>query len=255
MNYTADFFAQAKDVITKVFAEVRPELLAAFGTVDHTIKSDETVVTVLDQDIETRLREALSKFDSDIGLYGEEFGQLGNKETFWLIDPIDGTELFIRGIPHARNMVTLISDGEPQMALVYKFITDELYEAQKGKGSFCNGRALKVSDRELHRSWVMFADMLKDPDVQELLLAVRNRVNGVMITRDFTSVVNGQIDALVSYKSGGGEWDYAPRALLIKEAGGRVENIGGYGYDYKKLDMLAANPVIFDKLKEIIESA
>lgn len=255
MNFTADYFGHAKDIIRGVFKEVRPELMAAYGKVEHSFKDDKSVVTQLDKDIETKISAALTAFDPSIGIVGEEFGQSGNKDTFWLVDPIDGTELFVRGIPHARNMVTLISAGRPQMAIVYKFVTDEFYEAIEGQGSFCNGIQQHVSDRELDRAWIQFTDKLDVPAVQQKLITLRQHIHGVMITRDFSSVVNGQLDALVSYKSGGGTWDYAPRALLIQEAGGQVSNFGSDTYDYRVLDMIAANPLIYDELKKILEAA
>ena len=63
----------------------------------------------------------------------------------WTLDPIDGTEQFIRGIPTCKNLFSLVDNGQPVWALMYMFVRDELWLARKGQGTFCNGT--KVSMR------------------------------------------------------------------------------------------------------------
>ena len=72
--------------------------------------------------------------------------------------------------------------------------------------------------------------------------------------RDFTELAQGHIEAGIWWQPEGGPWDYAPRALLFGEAGGRVVNIGSYHYDYKIGSYLAAGPHIFDALNQAILS-
>jgi fructose-1,6-bisphosphatase/inositol monophosphatase family enzyme len=112
MEFTNDFFIQAQGVIERVFREFRQELLDASGSVASEAKADKTLVTHLDKKIESELKAALQAFHAaeklDIGIEGEEFGAEGSRSTFWLIDPIDGTDAFIRGTSYFRNMATLI---------------------------------------------------------------------------------------------------------------------------------------------------
>ena len=252
---TIDHLQQAQDFIIAQFKLARPKLLEAFGNIDETIKGDLTVVTQLDKQIEQDLRDACKKFDPSIGFVGEEYGQAGNADTFWLIDPIDGTESFIRGIPFARNIVTLIEAGKPVMVVVYKFVTDEWFTAIAGQGAFKNGQAIHCSQRPLSRTWVELSSPFTDPTAVPVINAVRKLTNGYRMIGDFTLTAEGKVDALLLYKTAGGDWDCAPRALLMQEAGAKVANIGSTEYDYKNHDFLAANPAIFDELMAAIVEA
>jgi len=254
MTFTADFYDQAQKAIMDTLQAVRPSLLESFGKDEYTFKSDQTVVTLLDKSIEHKLREELTKFDSSIGFCGEEMGNEGNDKTFWLIDPIDGTESFIRGIDIPRNMLTLIDGDKPVMTIVYKFITDELYTARAGQGAFCNGNPIHVSNRPIKRAWIEIGMKVSDPEVMDKFVKLSEHIEGYTMIRDFPFVATGKIDGYVGYKSGGGDWDYAPRALLVQEAGGRVANIGSDTYDYRNHNFLAANPVIFDEVMNILNS-
>ena len=254
MNLTNDFLIQAQSCIERVVRSNRNKLLKLHGHIDIDIKSDHTVVTDLDKAIEAELTKALKKFDAGIGIEGEELGRQGSRETYWLIDPIDGTENFIRGLPFVRNVVTLVDNNQAVFALVYKPISDELYIAAKGEGVYRNGQPIKVSNRPLERAWIEMSMNFDNQNTLAIVNAVNKRINGFRNTGEFTYIPEGKLDGLFGYKAGGGPWDYAPRALMIEEAGGRVANIGSEGYDFSNNDFLMANPVIFDDLMGLITS-
>jgi fructose-1,6-bisphosphatase/inositol monophosphatase family enzyme len=88
-----------------------------------------------------------------------------------------------------------------------------------------------------------------------LLEALKPHINGFRIMGEFTYVTEGKVDAQLLYKAGGGPWDYAPRALLFKEAGGRVANLGTNTYDFRNNNVLMANEQVFDELMSIIDSS
>ena len=251
MQPTADFYRQAQACIEQVVRDYRPTILEHHGKIDPSIKPDATPVTEFDKELEMLIKNSLRSFDSSIGFEGEELGKEGNEETFWLVDPIDGTENFVRGLPFVRNMVTLIDNERPVFAFVYRPITDELFIASEGNGTFKNGEPVHVSNRSLERTWVdiSFSSFGTDSAVLERL---QQFIKGYRTTGEFTYVIEGKIDAQLLYKAGGGAWDYAPRALLFKEAGGKVTNIGSDTYDIRNNDVLMANPVIFDELMKTI---
>lgn len=255
MKFTGDFYAQAQQCLESVVRPYRRQILAAHGDVSTEYKADTTPVTALDTELEHMMRNALSRFDSSIGFIGEELGSSGNADTFWLVDPIDGTESFIRGLPSVRNMATLIDGGQPVFTFVYKPITDELFIASEGGGAFKNGELIHSSQRPLDRCWMEFAGRLQEPDVYRVFQAARGLVGGVSISHDFTAVAEGKVDCHLIYKHGAADWDYAPRALLISEAGAKVTNIGSDKYDYKNSDTLMANRAIFDELMQTIVAA
>jgi myo-inositol-1(or 4)-monophosphatase len=229
-------------------------LLKAFGNIDATFKSDKTIVTMLDDFVETEIRKTLIAFAPEVGIVGEEQGAEGDTETFWLVDPIDGTENFVRGLTGTRNMVTLISDGQIVMTVVYQFMTDDLFTARRGGGAFKNGQPVHVSDRPASHSFVELSCPLDKQENAKLLQAVRGLVGGYRVSGDWLKTIEGKIDVLLAYNTGGGDWDYAPRALLMEEAGAVVGNIGagldGSTYDYKNHNFLAAAPDVFASLNK-----
>lgn len=252
MRQTADYYAQAQTCLEKVIREYRPTLLSAYGNIEPDIKSDNTPVTDLDKALEAKMRQALLEFDGGVKIVGEEQGgDVNTADTHWLVDPIDGTESFVRGLPFARNMATLIDGGEPVFAFVYKLVTDELYVAGKGQGATRNGEPIHVSSRPLSRAWIELS-VPTIPEIHTMTSAIKRHTAGFRTIGDFTLIPEGKLEAAIVYKSGGGLWDYAPRALLVSEAGGRVGNIGADGYTYRNTDLLLANEIIFDDLMDLI---
>ena len=249
----------AEKVILDCFKAARPRLLKAFGNTDSRMKQDDTVVTELDGQVETEIKAALTAFAPEIGQIGEEQGASGSHEAFWLIDPIDGTENFVRGIMGARNMVTLIDKGEVVMAVVYRFTTDDVFTARKGQGAYKNGEKLHVSTRPTRRAIVELSCPLTEQDNVDLVCAVRNLTSGYRVSGDWLLVVEGKEDAMLVYNSGGGDWDYAPRALLMQEAGATVSNIGptldNQAYDYTDHNMFAASPEVFAEVYPAIKAS
>lgn len=252
VNPTSNWLEAAEKHIRLCLDRLRPKLLETQGVIEHRLKDDESAVTEMDVLVENTLREQLAAFDSGIGFGGEETGVDYDQKTFWLVDPIDGTEAFIRGLPFATNMVALIDNGQPVLGIIYNFSLDEFFIARKGGGAFCNGHPIQVSGRELKRSAVVAAGWLPDDDgCQHNILRQKIRIQPRMCSAGFelTAVARGALDGAVCINTRGKPWDFAPGTLIVQEAGGRVENILTPGaYDYRDKDLVAANPVIFDEL-------
>lgn len=253
MNFTEQYFADAQRLIMGVLETSRPELMAAHGNVAEELKADASVVTALDKSLEVKLKDALRVFDPAVGFWGEEHGREGNEESFWLIDPIDGTESFIRGTTGCRNILTFVDNKQSLFALVYRFPTSDLFTAQKGKPTLKNGKPVRLSERPLSRAWLEFSVNMRQPDGYGIYQRLRPQVAGITVHRDFLEILEASIEGIIVYKSGGSEWDYAPRALLIESAGGRVTNVGSDAYDYRDKSLIATHPAIFDKVKSLVE--
>lgn len=236
--------------IERVLRQVKPELMQNYGVIGHELKDDLSAVTELDKHVETILKDALRPLDESVGFYGEEFGREGNTSLFWTIDPIDGTEAFIRGVPFCTNMLCLISNGQPKATVIYNFVLDELYIAVSGKGATLNGAVLSVSSRKISHAAIEYetkAETVKNRESYHALpsyLRYKFAASGF----GFCQVAKGSIEARVVNNGFGKVWDYAPGALLVKEAGGRVANIGKDTYDYTDLDFVASNQIVFDEL-------
>lgn len=253
MTPTQDFLDHAEKHIRLTLQELRPTLLKGFGSIEHHLKDDKSIVTEMDLMVEKRLRAAMAEIDPSIGFGGEETGIDLGQETFWLVDPIDGTESFTRGLPFSTNMICLIDNHQPILSVIYNFFTDEYYLAIKGRGATCNGHAIHVSNRPLARAYVVINGkvLMKSAFGSSL----RPKVAGLPKLHasgcENAYIAAGAIDATI-VGGGKGPWDYAPGMLLIQEAGGRVENWDSNTYDYRNMYFVAGNPVLFDDLKKLV---
>lgn len=247
-----DFLDQAEQIVMQVLRDVRPELMENYGKIDYETKYDRTVVTHLDRYVEEKLTEALLKLDAAIGIEGEEFGIQGSRKTYWTLDPIDGTEQFIRGIPTCKNLLSLVEDEQPVWALMYVFPTDELWLARKGEGLTRNGETVLREHRPLERCWLDLNVDLKNPENIQTLLRLQPHVANYTILRNTLYQIGGEADGLLALEAGGGPWDYAPRALLFTESGATIANIGSDTYDFRNNNFLMAHRDNFDQLMNLI---
>lgn len=231
-------------------------LIKHYGNVEIShIKSDlaADVVTKLDTDIEMFIADALEKHDASIGFRGEEFGERKNSNKYWLVDPIDGTAHFVRGIPYCTRMIALIDNGEVVLSVIYNFVTKELFEAEKGKGTKLNGKTIHVSNRTLKDAYLSVESNLSTPQNVETFLALKKKsifFHTVNCGYEYGLVASGKIDGRICLNPFGKDWDFAPGSLLVSEAGGIVKNIGKSSYDYQNHDFLAVNKEVYKELTE-----
>lgn len=251
---TEDFITNAEKEIVALLRSARPQLMKFFGNVEFKEKEDKTVVTHLDEQLEEELSTLFYKLDSGIGVEGEELGQRGSRQTYWLVDPIDGTEQFIRGIDSPRTQMCLIDNGKVVWSLLYFFTRDELFLARSGKGATCNGQKIQMIYRPLNRCWIEVGMNTFDKGFIDRLVQLRQTVSSLSIAKDPSLIMTGKIDGLVGFHGdlGGGPWDYAPRSLFYQEAGAKIANFGSDSYDFSNLSYVVAHPKNFDALMNIM---
>ena len=233
------------------------ELKKYYGNVEVLSKGDGDsvggVVTELDRKTEQYLAKELGKFSSEIGFRGEEFGVQSEADTTWLVDPIDGTAHFIRGLPFCTTMVALIEKGEVVMSVIHDFINDNTYWAIKGEGAYCNDERIFVSNRTLAQSLLSFETRLEKPKNYEKYLNVRKHA-GIVTTIncgfEFAMIASGKLDGRIGLEPYGMDWDFAPGSLLVTEAGGVAVNIGKSTYNYKNHDYLITNVAVHEELTQ-----
>ena len=257
MKPTADFLHLAEKRLRLTLQELRPELLQAYGAIEHQLKGDKSIVTAMDLKVEKHLAEICKELDPGIAFSGEETGTDYSQKTFWLVDPIDGTEPFTRGLPFSTNMITLIHNGQAIMSIIYNFFLDEYYLAIKGEGATCNGHAIKVSNRPLDRSYITISSGFIKAGIIGARDQLRPMVAGIPQMNasgyEFSAIARGAIEAHIAFNPSGKPWDFAPGTLLIQEAGGRVENLDKPGYDFLNPHFVAASPVVFDELMAFVK--
>jgi myo-inositol-1(or 4)-monophosphatase len=242
---------QALDLTRKAVTEAGRKLKQYHGNVTALSKGNGDsvggVVTELDRETEQFLASELGVFSSDIGFRGEEFGVQSHGDTTWLVDPIDGTAHFIRGLPFCTTMVALIEKGEVVMSVIHDFVRDDTYWAIRGHGAYCNDTKISVSDRPLSKGLLSFETRLEKPENYEKYIAVRQKTNLIATVNcgfEFAMIASGKLDGRIGLDPYGMDWDFAPGSLLVREAGGVVTNIGDTSYSYKNHDYIIANPII-----------
>ncbi len=211
------------------------------------------VVTELDLAIEERTKKALAEIYPEIAFVGEEGG--GNREAqrLWLMDPIDGTAHFVRGLPFTTTMLAYVEDGVVQFSAIYEFVHDRMYWAERGKGAYCNDTRLSVSSRSLKEAYVGWESNQAKEENRNLTHALREKCilfNSINAGWEMAMVASGKLDGRVCLDPYGKDYDFAPGSLLVSEAGGVVANIGSTDYDYRNLNFVAVNPTIFNELTE-----
>lgn len=242
--------------VVPLVREVRDILLPFYGKTEVLRQKGDsavTVVTELDIKIEEFLARELKRRYPMVGFAGEETGGNRNAERFWLVDPIDGTGHFVRGLPFCTTMLALIEKGEVMFSVIYDFVSDSMYVAEKGKGATMNGKVICVSNRPLAESYMGFETNLDQKENQGLYHALRNRcvfVKTVSSGFEHAMVACGKLDGRICKDPYGKDYDYAAGSLLVAEAGGRVANLGVATYDYRNLNFIAANPIIYKELTE-----
>ena len=201
------------------------------GGFDVVLKPDATPVTQADREAESAVVEIISRAFPDHGFLGEEFGGRGSKDVRWIIDPIDGTKNFIRGIPVWATLIALEEHGEITVGVVHNPAGGDLAVARRGGGAFLNGRRIRVSDaRDLKEATLLHAGLtiLREGgwwDGFVRLVDATSRQRGPGDYLGYTLVAEGkaEIYAEADLKP----WDLAPCKLLVEEAGGRFTDFAG----------------------------
>ena len=246
--------------IINIVRSTRSLSLPHFGKIEakeYKSGSSTDAVTEIDQQVEKFLATELAKIMPEVSFVGEEFGGDRESSSFWLVDPIDGTGHYIRGIPFCTTMLALISDKKVVFSIIYDFVNDIIYHAELGKGAFKNGVGIRVSDRPIEKSYLAIEINSSKAGNTELISKIRqksNTLNLLCAGHDFVLVAEGKIEGRIMYDAFGKDYDFAPGSLLVSEAGGVVRNCKSDNYDYTNLDFVAVAPQIYESLVKAEDS-
>jgi histidinol-phosphatase len=192
--------------------------LPRFGASDLRVdrKPDLTPVTDADKAVEARIRELIAERRPGDGVFGEEEGG-AEGGVRWIVDPIDGTKNFVRGIPVWATLIALAHDDELVVGVVSAPALGRRWWAARGEGAFCNGAPIRVS------SVSQLADAAVSAALASDLAALENAVWHARAFGDFWQhvlVAEGALDAAIDYPLP--LWDYAALVPIVEEAGGRT---------------------------------
>ena len=220
--------ADAADAIT----------LNRFGALDLVVESkpDLTPVSDADRAVEQAIRTRLASSRPGDAVLGEEDGETGTGPRRWVVDPVDGTKNFIRGVPVWASLVALQVDGEVVVGVVSAPALGRRWWAARGLGAFAGGslgqaRHLHVSAvSSLADASVAYSSLTGWEEQSRLpgLLQLSREVWRTRAYGDFWShvlVAEGAVDA--SFEPEVSLWDLAPLQVVVEEAGGRFTDLAG----------------------------
>ena len=232
--------------------------------VETEYKGDVDLVTVADRTVEKLIRARLGEAFPEHGIYGEE----GTRERLeaehrWYVDPLDGTTNFAHGFPQFCVSLGLEQrpavmkpgeDGTLVAAVIYDPLRDELYTAERGRGTRLNGKPVRVSrTRELAEALLAtgFPSRKRhaSPNIhfyQEFTLRSHGVRRAGSAALDLAYVACGRMDGFWEFNLN--PWDTAAGILLVEEAGGRVTDFSGRPVRLASDEVLASNGLIHEEL-------
>jgi histidinol-phosphatase len=221
-------------------------------------KADHSPVTLADRDAEAQLRTALlEQFPTD-GYLGEESGHTPGTSGFrWIIDPIDGTRSFVRGIPIWATLVGLEYRGEPIAGVCRLPALNQTFRALRGDGAYRDGRRLRVSGVDtLAKAHVYYSSIswFKRAGIDRQFLALvdaTERQRGFGDFYCFVLVAQGSGEAMIEY--GVHPWDVAALIPIVEEAGGTMTTWDG-AHDIERPDVIATNGRLHEDFRRALRA-
>lgn len=224
------------------------------------LKGDVDPVTVVDDESEVAIFEALDRVAPGEEVLGEESGGGGwDSERVWIVDPLDGTVNFVHGLPHVSVSVAVWENGSPTAGVVIDVMRQEEYGAARGHGAWLNEDRISVSTEDDMSSALVVTGFPYDrqhrPSAYATVVgAVLGEVQGVRrlgsAALDFAWLACGRFDGYWEY--GLGPWDSAAGVLLVTEAGGLVTDHLGNEFRLDSKTVVATNGRIHDRLAAIV---
>jgi len=236
------------NIMIKASEKASKILIRDFGEVEKlqiSVKGPSDFVSNADTKAEKIIINELIKAKKNYSIISEEGGSKINldSENVWIIDPIDGTTNFLHGVPHFAISIALKSNNEIISGLIYDPIKDEMFYAEKDNGAFFNNQRIKVS---------------KKKDIEGCLFGTggKEKIEVDLITRksgsaalDMAYVAAGRYDGY--FQNNLNLWDVAAGIIIVKEAGGIINEINLSKNDNIKIraSSTAINEQMLKKLK------
>jgi len=223
-------------------------------------KARHDYVSDVDRACEQVIREHILKHHRDHAILGEEGGQTGDSDYVWIVDPIDGTSNYLRGIPHFAVSIALQIQGRIEAGVIYDPLREELFTAARGQGAFLNSQRMRVSGRKDLSSAVLatafpFRQRRLKPAYQAMFDAVFDQVEDIRragaASLDLAYVACGRLDGY--WELNLKPWDIAAGALLVQEAGGVVMDVTGGDRWLQSGHILAAPFKLITPIRAAIE--
>ncbi len=215
------------------------------------------LVTVADVQAEQEIVRVIRKHFPGHNFFGEEQKyQKTDSEITWVIDPLDGTNNFVSGLPMFSVSIACARKGRVISGVVYDVMRDELFLAEQGRGAFLNGKRIKVSNTGSLRRALLITGFYysRGNDMKKTLENIRRFFKKPILgirrfgsaALDLCYVASGRAAGFWEFELN--PWDFAAGLLLVKEAGGRISNKTGKPLSLKKSFVVASNGKLHNEI-------
>lgn len=237
-------------------------IIASRGPGNVTVKSDRDIASDVDYAVENELRDWLARETPDIGFLGEENGDTTHRDTLWVLDPIDGTANFVRGVPVFAVSLALVEDGQPILGLISLPVMDQHYTATQHGGAYCNDELIhsrptaSLADAMISLGDYAVGDHATEKNADRIRITSRlaERIERVRMVgsaaTDLAWVAHGKLDATVILANK--PWDTAAGSLLVREAGALVVDREGNPHSLASTSTVALSPALFGDLLPLL---
>ena len=249
---------QIMDVVRRAGEMVLSAHDIAAGTHEKTSAAD--LVTEYDLAVEAFLKEQLPPLCPGDIFFGEEEAENADPSRGWafIVDPIDGTTNFVRGLRQSAISVALARDGQVEYAVVFDPYKNEMFSARRGGGAFLNGAPIRVSEKPLAEGIFGMGTAIYRREYLEPTMRVTEqlfrracdfrRLGAAAL--DLCDVACGRVELFFEYSLC--PWDFAAGSLIITEAGGHISTLqGGPLALTERCSVWASNDVNKDILREL----
>jgi len=222
-------------------------------------KGENDFVSEVDRMAEDEIRAILHQAYPDHAIVGEERGGADDAEYVWLVDPLDGTTNFLRGVPHFAVSIALKYRGALEAGVIYDPIRQELWTANRGGGCTFEGRRMRIHARpSIDNALLGTGFPLRSRDYHDAYLGMFGDIfrragdlrRAGAAALDLAYVACGRLDGF--WEIGLKPWDIGAGALMIREAGGIVGDFAGGDHYLDTGNIIAGSPKLFADLVRTI---
>lgn len=207
------------------------------GALRIVTKDDASPVTIADQETEQSIRTQLQAEFPDDGIFGEEYGVEGlDRDTVWVVDPIDGTRSFIAGVPLFGMLMSMTRKGEALIGICRLPALHQVYSAAKGLGATLNGERITASGQTRLSEAMLFINegekiYEEHPEAFGRLMKAGHLRRLSYDCQPHALVATGQVDAVVDF--GLKPYDFFAMVPIVQEAGGIITDWSGAPLDFE----------------------
>lgn len=225
-------------------------------------KEDQSFVTRADKEADEIIINLIKNNYPSHQIVTEENGTLGESSEYsWVVDPLDGTLNFTRGLPIFATAIAVVKDKKPIIRVVYNPITNSLYTVEKGKGAFWNGEKIEVSVVNNLKDSIVSMGRSRSSDNKEKTLGFYNRFYHELKSQrvlgssslELAWVAAGRLEGFIAV--GLNNWDFFAGLLLVQESRGRVTDFAGGEWKNSCNHFLASNGRIHKDLLDLINQS